>query len=49
MNFALISNSTQRSFKIVDSKAYNIIEMIHQIWLLSVCDSIIGKAEYSAS
>ena len=33
----------------VDSKAYNIIEMIHQIWLLSVCDSIIGKAEYSAS
>ena len=33
----------------VDSKAYNIVEMIHQIWLLSVCDSIIGKAEYSAS
>ena len=33
----------------VDSKAYNIVEMIHQIWLLSICDSIIGKAEYSAS
>ena len=33
----------------VDSKAYNIVEMIHQIWLLSVCDAIIGKAEYSAS
>ena len=33
----------------VDSNAYNIVEMIHQIWLLSVCDSIIGKAEYSAS
>ena len=33
----------------VESKAYNIVEMIHQIWLLSVCDSIIGKAEYSAS
>ena len=33
----------------VDSKAYNIVEMIHQIWLLSICDSIIGNAEYSAS
>ena len=30
----------------VDSKAYNIIENTHQIWLLLVCDLIIGKAEY---
>ena len=33
----------------VDSKAYNIIENIHMIWLTAVCDSIIGKAEYSVS
>ena len=33
----------------VDSKAYNIIENTHQIWLLAVCDSIIGNAEYTAS
>jgi D-sedoheptulose 7-phosphate isomerase len=33
----------------VDSKAYNIIENIHMIWLTAVCDAIIGKAEYSAS
>ncbi len=33
----------------VDSKAYNVVEMTHQIWLLSVVDSIIGSAEYSAS
>jgi len=33
----------------IDSKAYNIIEMTHQIWLLAVCDAIIGKAEYSAN
>ena len=33
----------------VNSKAYNIVEMIHQIWLLAVVDSIIGSAEYSAS
>ena len=33
----------------VNSRAYNIVEMIHQIWLLAVCDSIIGSAEYSAS
>jgi len=31
----------------VDSKGYNIIENIHQIWLLAVCDLIIGKTEYS--
>ena len=33
----------------IDSKAYNIIEGIHQIWLLSICDLIIGKKEYSVS
>lgn len=33
----------------VDSRAYNIIECTHQIWLLAVCDLIIGKAEYSVS
>ena len=30
----------------VDSRAYNIIEMTHQIWLLAVCDLSIGRAEY---
>ena len=33
----------------IDSKAYNIIEGVHQIWLLSICDLIIGKTEYSVS
>lgn len=33
----------------LDSKAYNIIEGVHQIWLMSVCDLIIGKQEYSVS
>ena len=33
----------------VDSRAYNVVEMTHQIWLLAVCDLIIGKAEYPAS
>ena len=32
----------------VNSKAYNIIENIHQIWLLSIVDRIIGKSEYPA-
>lgn len=32
----------------VPSRAYNIIEMTHHIWLLAVCDLIIGKAEYPA-
>ena len=33
----------------LDSKAYNIIEGVHQIWLLSISDLIIGKKEYSVS
>lgn len=33
----------------VESKAYNIIENMHQIWLLMICDLIIGKTEYSVS
>ncbi len=32
----------------VDSKAYNFVETIHQLWLLIVVDLIIGKTEYSA-
>lgn len=32
----------------VDSRAYNIVEMTHQIWLLAVCDMVIGRAEYEA-
>ena len=33
----------------VDAKSYNIVENIHQIWMLSIVDLIIGKSEYSAS
>ena len=32
----------------VDSRAYNVIEMTHQIWLLAIVDMIIGTAEYPA-
>ena len=30
----------------VNSMAYNQVETIHQMWLLSVVDLIIGKSEY---
>ena len=30
----------------VNSKAYNLVENIHQIWLLLIVDLIIGKKEY---
>ena len=30
----------------IDSKAYNFVENIHQIWLLTITDLIIGKREY---
>ena len=32
----------------IDSKAYNFIENIHQVWLLAIVDLIIGSREYSA-
>lgn len=32
----------------INSKAYNYIENTHQLWLLTICDLIIGKREYSA-
>ena len=32
----------------VNSKAYNFVETIHQLWLLIVVDLIIGKTEYPA-
>ena len=33
----------------LDSKAYNIIECTHMIWVTTVVDMIIGKAEYTVS
>ena len=33
----------------VDSQAYNIVENVHSIWLLSLCDYIIGKSVYEVS
>lgn len=33
----------------VESKAYNVIEHAHSIWLLAIVDMILGKAEYSVS
>jgi D-sedoheptulose 7-phosphate isomerase len=33
----------------VDSQAYNIVENVHSIWLLSLCDFIIGKSVYEVS
>ena len=32
----------------INSRAYNFIENTHQVWLLTVCDLIIGKREYPA-
>lgn len=33
----------------VDSKGYNIIEMAHHIWLVSIVDYIVGNIEYKAN
>jgi D-sedoheptulose 7-phosphate isomerase len=33
----------------VDSRGYNIIEMAHHIWLVSIVDYIVGNIEYKAN
>lgn len=33
----------------VDSRAYNVVESVHQIWLLIVCDLLVGHMENPAS
>lgn len=33
----------------VDSHAYNIVENVHSIWLLSLCDYLIGESIYEVS
>lgn len=33
----------------VDSRVYNVVEMTHHIWLLAVCDLIVGAAECPAA
>lgn len=31
----------------VESRAYNVVEATHHIWLMAVCDLLIGSAEYT--
>jgi D-sedoheptulose 7-phosphate isomerase len=33
----------------VDSRAYNVIENIHSIWMMCVVDMLVGQAEYTVS
>ncbi|MBJ3778747.1 D-sedoheptulose-7-phosphate isomerase [Acuticoccus mangrovi] len=33
----------------MDSASYNVVEAVHMIWITTVVDMIIGKAEYSVS
>ena len=32
-----------------DSKSYNAVETAHMLWLVALCDLIIGKREYSVT
>lgn len=32
----------------VESKVYNVVETIHQMWLLAVCDSLVAEADEGA-
>ena len=33
----------------VDSKAYNVVEAIHMLWITTTIDMVVGKAEYSVN
>ena len=43
-----LNSSAEHAFW-VESHAYNIVENVHSIWLLSLCDYIIGKSVYAVS
>lgn len=33
----------------IDSQAYNVIEAVHMLWLTTVIDMVVGRAEYSVN
>ena len=33
----------------IGSRAYNVVECVHMMWLMTVCDMLVGRAEYAAS
>ena len=33
----------------IDSRAYNVVECMHMIWLTTVVDMLVGKAEYAVA
>lgn len=33
----------------IESKAYNVVECVHMIWLVTVVDMVVGRAEYSVN
>ena len=33
----------------LDSRAYNIVECVHMVWLMTVVDMLVGKAEYAVA
>lgn len=33
----------------IESRAYNVVECVHMIWLTTVIDMVVGKAEYSVT
>jgi len=33
----------------IESKAYNVVECVHMIWLTTVVDMVVGRAEYSVN
>ena len=33
----------------MESKAYNVVECVHMMWMMAVVDMLVGKAEYAVS
>ncbi|HEY8262061.1 MAG TPA: SIS domain-containing protein, partial [Methylosinus sp.] len=33
----------------IESRAYNVVECVHMIWLTTVVDMVVGRAEYSVN
>ena len=49
VNFALALKKLGNVNFWIDSKAYNIVEMTHHVWLLSIVDYLAGDIYYAAN
>ncbi len=53
LSLARSEPATRRKLSDIDfwleSRAYNVVECVHMVWLMTVVDMLVGKAEYAVA